>query len=61
MAALGTRALVLEMATAAAPTVFTDHTAAAATVKISTAESDSDFVTFVDAAAGGARAGGIQL
>lgn len=55
MAALGTRALVLEMATAAAPTVFTDHTAAVATVKISTAESDADFTTFADAAAGGAR------
>lgn len=55
MAALGTRALVLEMATAAAPTTFVDFTAAVATAKISTAESDSDFTSFADAAAGGAR------
>ena len=55
MAALGTRAVVLEMATAAAPTVFVDYTSAVATVKITSAESDSDFTTFADAAAGGAR------
>lgn len=55
MAALGTRALVLEMASAAAPTVFVDHSAAVSTAKISTAESDSDFTSFPDAAAGGAR------
>lgn len=61
MAALGTRLLVLEMATAAAPTVFTDHTAAVATVKISTAESDSDFVPFSEAAAGGAREYTLEL
>lgn len=55
MASLGTRALVLEMATAAAPTVFVDYTAAVATAKISSAESTSDFTSFTDAAAGGAR------
>lgn len=55
MAALGTRAAVLEMATAAAPTVFADYTAAVSTVKITSAESDSDFTSFADAAAGGAR------
>lgn len=55
MAALGTRALVLEMATAVAPTVFTDYTSAVSTAKISTTESDSDFTSFADAAAGGAR------
>ena len=61
MAALGTRALVLEMATAAAPTVFTDHTAAVATAKITSAESDTDFTTFADAAAGGAREYALEL
>jgi hypothetical protein len=55
MAALGTRALVLEMASAAAPTVFVNYTDAISTAKVTTAESDTDFVTFADAAAGGAR------
>lgn len=55
MAALGTRALVFEAATAAAPTVFADYTAAVSNVRVVPAESDTDFVTFADAAAGGAR------
>lgn len=55
MAASGTRALVLRAATAAAPTVFTDFTSAVSTVKITAGESDTDFVSFADAAAGGAR------
>lgn len=55
MAALGTRALVLEAATAAAPTVFADYTAAVSNVRFVSGESDTDFVTFADAAAGGAR------
>jgi hypothetical protein len=55
MAALGTRALVLEMATAAAPTTFVDYSAAVSTAKVTSAESSSDFTSFADAAAGGAR------
>lgn len=48
MAASGTRKLVLRIAT-------TDFSSAVSTAKITTAESDSDFVSFADAAAGGAR------
>ncbi len=55
MAALGTRALVFEAATAAIPGTFTDYTAAVSNVRFVSAESDTDFVTFADAAAGGAR------
>ena len=55
MAALGTRAAVLEMATAAVPGTFVDYTAACSTIKLTSAESDSDFTSFADAAAGGAR------
>jgi hypothetical protein len=55
MAALGTRALVFEAATEAAPSTFVDYTAAVSNVRFVPAESDTDFVTFADAAAGGAR------
>lgn len=48
MAALGTRALVLSIG-------GTDYTAQISKGVIGSAESDSDFVTFADAAAGGAR------
>lgn len=48
MAALGTRALKLSVG-------GTDYTAQISKGSISSAESDSDFVTFADAAAGGAR------
>lgn len=50
MAALGTRALVMRMGSTP-----TDMTSAVADVRIKAAESDSDFVSFADAAAGGAR------
>lgn len=55
MPAFGTRALVLRMATAAAPSTFVDYTDEVSAVRIATTESDTDFVTFADAAAGGAR------
>lgn len=55
MTAFGTRALVLEVATALAPTTFVDYTSSVSNVRITSTESDSDFVTFADAAAGGAR------
>ncbi len=55
MAVFGTRALVLEIATAATPTTFVDFTSSVSNVRITSAESDSDFVSFADAAAGGAR------
>jgi hypothetical protein len=61
MAAIGTRALVLEMSTAAAPTTFVDYTAVVSTVKVVSAESDSDFVPFADAASGGAREYALEL
>ena len=61
MAALGTRALVFEMASAAAPTAFVDYTTAVSSVKITSAESESDFTTFADAAAGGAREYGLAV
>jgi hypothetical protein len=48
MAALGTRALVLTVG-------GTDYTAQVSKVSITSAETDSDFTTFADAAAGGAR------
>lgn len=48
MAALGTRALVLTVG-------GTDYTAQVSKVVITSGEADSDFVTFADAAAGGAR------
>lgn len=48
MAALGTRLLTLEID-------GTDFTAQVSNVRIVSGESDSDFVTFADAAAGGAR------
>lgn len=46
--ALGTRALVVTIAT-------TDYTAQVSKCAITSAESDTDFVTFTNAAAGGAR------
>jgi hypothetical protein len=49
MAALGTRLLTLTID-------GTAYTAQVSNVRITSAESDSDFVTFADAAAGGARA-----
>ncbi len=61
MAASGTRALVFRAATAAAPTVFTDFTSAISSCKIVPSESDSDFVSFADAAAGGARQYNLEL
>lgn len=48
MAALGTRALVLTIG-------GTDYTAQVSRTVITSGEADSDFVTFADAAAGGAR------
>jgi hypothetical protein len=48
MAALGTRALVLTIATV-------DYTAQVAKAVISSEASDSDFVSFADAASGGSR------
>jgi hypothetical protein len=48
MAALGTRALVLTIG-------GTDYTAQVSKAVISSGDRDSDFVTFADAAAGGAR------
>lgn len=55
MPALGTRALVFRMATEGAPTTFVDYTDEVSNVQITSTESDTDFVTFADAAAGGAR------
>jgi hypothetical protein len=55
MAVFGTRAAVLRMATQAVPATFADYTADSADIRIKTEESDSDFTSFVDAAAGGAR------
>ncbi len=55
MPEFGTRALVFRAATAAAPTVFADYTSEVSNVRITSAESDADFVSFADAAAGGAR------
>lgn len=48
MAALGTRLLKIEID-------GNDHTAEVSAVTIESAESDADFITFADAAAGGAR------
>ena len=48
MAALGTRALVLTIGA-------TDYTAQVSKAVITSGEADSDFVTFANAAAGGAR------
>lgn len=48
MAGFGTRALVLRIATA-------DYSSAVAKVRIRSGPTDSDFVSFADAAAGGAR------
>jgi hypothetical protein len=48
MAALGTRSLVLSIG-------GTDYTAQVSKAVITSGESDSDFTTFADAAAGGAR------
>jgi hypothetical protein len=48
MAALGTRLLKIEVD-------GTDYTAEVSAVTIDSAESDADFITFADAAAGGAR------
>lgn len=61
MAAFGTRALVLEVASAATPTTFVDYTSSVSNVRITSTESDSDFVTFADAAAGGARAYALEM
>jgi hypothetical protein len=55
MPVFGTRALVLRLATQAVPGTFADYTAEVSDVRIKTEESDSDFVTFTEAAAGGAR------
>ncbi len=55
MPALGTRALVFRMATAATPSTFVDYTDEVSNVQITSTESDTDFVTFAQAAAGGAR------
>ncbi|KHL18540.1 hypothetical protein CLV56_4004 [Mumia flava] len=48
MAGIGTRLMKIEVDSA-------DHTAEVSAVRVTTAESDSDFVTFADAASGGAR------
>lgn len=48
MAALGTRSLTVSVG-------GTDYTGQVSVAKITSAESDADFVTFADAAAGGAR------
>ena len=48
MAAIGTRKLKIEVD-------GTEYTAVVSNCRITTAESDSDFVSFADAAAGGAR------
>lgn len=48
MAAIGTRKLKIEVD-------GTEYTAVVSNARITTAESDSDFVSFADAAAGGAR------
>lgn len=48
MTALGTRLLTIEVDAV-------EYTAQVSNVRITSAESDSDFVTFADAAAGGAR------
>lgn len=48
MAGLGTRALTISVAA-------TDYTAQVSNARITTGDADSDFVTFADAAAGGAR------
>ena len=55
MTAFGTRATVLRIATAAAPSTFADYTAEISKATITSGESDADFTTFADAAAGGAR------
>lgn len=55
MAVFGTRALVLRLATQAAPTVFADYTGDVSDARIRSADSDSDFLSFAEAAAGGAR------
>ena len=54
MAASGTRALVFRLGA-------TDFTSSVSDVEITTEESDSDFVTFADAAAGGSRAYKLKL
>lgn len=48
MAAIGTRKLKLEID-------GTEYTAQVSNVRLTSGESDSDFITFADAAAGGAR------
>lgn len=48
MAAIGTRKLKLNIG-------GTEHTAEVSNVRLTSAESDSDFTSFADAAAGGAR------
>lgn len=48
MAAIGTRKLKIEID-------GTEHTAVVSNARITSAESDSDFLSFADAAAGGAR------
>lgn len=55
MAVFGTRAAVLRLATQAVPGTFADYTADVAEVRIDSDESDSDFLSFAEAAAGGAR------
>lgn len=55
MTAFGTRATVLRIATAAVPGTFADYTGDISKAVITDGESDSDFVTFLDAANGGAR------
>ena len=50
MAALGTRALVFRVGSTP-----TDYSSSVSNVRVTSAESDSDFISFADAAAGGAR------
>ncbi len=55
MPELGTRAAVLRLATQSSPSTFADYTDEVSNVQIVPADSDSDFVTFAQAAAGGAK------
>lgn len=55
MAEWGTRAAVIRFATQAVPATFAEYTSAVSEVRLKAEESDSDFVSFADAAAGGAR------
>ncbi len=54
MAAVGTRSLVISVG-------GTDYSAQVSTAEVRAADSDSDFVTFADAAAGGSRSYTLHL